>query len=89
MDRFLSCFNFACKITKNNSYMQINRIKFAILMQKLPFQAITRQLQGCEPFAPLLARNQGNYSCIKSCITTFAEYATGVPGPKMAATPAL
>lgn len=29
------------------------------------------------------------YSCIKSCITTLAEYATGVPGPKMAATPAL
>ena len=30
-----------------------------------------------------------DYSFIKSCITTLAEYATGVPGPKMAATPAL
>ena len=29
------------------------------------------------------------YSCISSCITTLALYATGVPGPKMAATPAL
>ncbi len=69
--------------------MQINRIKFAIYLQKLPFRAITRQLQGCERFAPLLAREQENYSCISSCITTLAEWATEVPGPKIAATPAL
>ena len=30
-----------------------------------------------------------NYSAISNCMTTLAEYATGVPGPKMAATPAL
>jgi len=44
------------------------------------------------PFAALLSPPSGGwgaYSCIRSCITTFAEYATGVPGPKMAATPAL
>ena len=52
--------------------MQINRIKFAILMQKLPFRAITRQLQGREHVAPLLAREQENYSCISSCITVAA-----------------
>ena len=29
------------------------------------------------------------YSAINSCMTIFAEWATDVPGPKMAATPAL
>ena len=29
------------------------------------------------------------YSAISNCITIFAEWATEVPGPKMAATPAL
>ena len=46
--------------------MQINRKFYAIYLQKLPFWAITRQLQGCERFAPLLAREQENYSCISS-----------------------
>ena len=42
-----------------------------------------------ETVSSIACKNKKNYSCIKSCITTLAEYATGVPGPKMAATPAL
>ena len=43
-----------------------------------------RQLSFLSPF-----RGLGAYSCINNCITTLALYATGVPGPKIAATPAL
>ena len=39
--------------------------------------------------SPQLSERDKNYSCINNCITTLALYATGVPGPKMAATPAL
>ena len=39
--------------------------------------------------SPQLSERDKIYSCINNCITTLAEYATGVPGPKMAATPAL
>ena len=42
-----------------------------------------------ETVSSFACKNKKNYSCINNCITTFAEYATGVPGPKMAATPAL